>query len=135
VTVQVRNRSKDKLSVFFRRELLSFEVSGPDGRVSCDPQPDSRAPDRQAFRALTPGASITSTSRLIELCPDDAFARPGLYLAYARFDANSSGENLGLDAITGKFVSEKPAVIRIRTGELPFLGRRVMERVKVGESK
>ncbi len=134
ITVQIKNRSKEKLQVFFRRELVSFEVSGPDGRVTCDPQPDGRAPDRQAFRTLPAGGTITTTSRLIELCPDDAFARPGLYLAHARFDASASGGEFGFEAITGKFASEKPAVIRIRSGELPFLGRRVMERVKVGSA-
>ncbi len=134
ITVQIKNRSKEKHQIFFRRELVSFEVSGPDGRIRCDPQPDGRAPDRQAFRTLTPGGVVTTTSRLIELCPDDTFARPGLYLAHARFDASASGSEFGFEAVIGKFASEKPAVIRIRTGELPFLGTRVMERVKVGSA-
>ena len=133
VTVQVKNRSKERKYVFFRRELLSFEVSGPDGKTTCDPQPDTRAPDKQAFRLLNPGGALEATSRLIELCPDDTFARPGLYLAHARFEASATGEDFGIEAVTGVFVSEKPAVIRIRSGELPFLGTRVMQKVKVGE--
>ena len=41
--------------VYFRREFVSFEVSGPDGMTICDPQPDGRAPDRQAFTLLKLG--------------------------------------------------------------------------------
>src|SRR5690606_35109274 len=46
-------------------ELLSFEVMGPGGMASCDPQPDTRAPDRLAFLRLAPGQSMTITSRLV----------------------------------------------------------------------
>jgi hypothetical protein len=128
ITVRLKNISKDRKYVFFRRELLSFIVSGPDGLVSCDPQPESRVPDRQAFRSLAPGGAIEATSRLIELCPDDTFARPGLYLARARFAARVSGDEFGIEAVTGDFVSAQPAVVRIRTGELPFLKSRPLVR-------
>jgi len=134
VTVEIKNRSREPVRVFFRRELLSFALSGPDGAVTCDPQPDSRAPDLQGFRLLNPGGSFTRTSRLIELCPDDTFARPGLYLAHARFNASVTAEGFGFEALTGTFVSAKPAVIRIRTGDLPFFGRRTYQKVKVGET-
>ncbi len=86
--------------------------------VACDPQPDSRVPDKQAFKSIAPGGSIEATSRLIELCPDDTFARPGLYLARARFSPSVSGNDFGIEAVTGHFTSEQPAVIRIRSGEL-----------------
>ncbi len=132
VTVRVKNISKDRQQVFFRRELLSFVVSGPDGMVSCDPQPDSRVPDKQAFRALAPGGAIEATSRLIELCPDDTFARPGLYLARARFNPHVSGDDFGIEAVTGEFTSSEPAVIRIRSGELPFLKNRPIVRSQHG---
>ncbi|HVJ15567.1 MAG TPA: hypothetical protein VM686_09000, partial [Polyangiaceae bacterium] len=135
VTVEVRNRSNEPVRIFFRRELMSFDLSGPDGAITCDPQPDTRAPDLQAFRLLNPGGSVSSTSRLIELCPDDTFARPGLYLAHARFNASVPSEGFAFEALTGTFVSEKPAVIRIRTGELPFVGRRTFQRVKVGAAE
>jgi hypothetical protein len=136
ITVRVKNISKDRQQVFFRRELMSFVVSGPDGMVSCDPQPDSRVPDKQAFRTLAPGGFIEATSRLIELCPDDTFARPGLYLARARFSPHVSGEDFGIEAVTGDFTSAQPAIIRIRSGELPFRKNRPLIRSKVApESK
>jgi hypothetical protein len=111
---------------------VSFEVSGPDGSVICDPQPDGRAPDRQAFSFVAPGGSLTTTSRLIELCPDDTFARPGLYVVNAQLDTFADGAEFGFDAFVGRLVSERAVVIRIRKGVLPFPGTRTVEEVKVG---
>ncbi len=118
VAITLKNRGKRTHYVYFRRELLTFEVMGPGGWDSCDPQPDTRAPDRQAFLHLAPGQSMTITSRLVELCPKGTFARPGFYLVHARFDADENGEDYGLDAYVGRVASEKPANVRIRTGEL-----------------
>ncbi len=132
VTIAIKNRSKTSRYVYFRREFVSFEVSGPDGVMTCDPQPDGRAPDRQAFSLLAAGGSLTTTSRLIELCPDDTFARPGLYVVNAVLDTFAKGEEFGFDAFVGHLATEEPAVIRIRTGSLPFPGGRTLEEVKVG---
>jgi hypothetical protein len=132
VTIALKNRSKTSRHVYFRREFVSFEVSGPDGIMTCDPQPDGRAPDRQAFSILASGGSLTTTSRLIELCPDDTFARPGLYVVSAALDTFAKGEEFGFDAFVGHLATEEPAVIRIRTGSLPFPGTRTLEEVKVG---
>jgi hypothetical protein len=132
VTISLKNRQKKSQHVYFRREFVSFEVSGPDGVTTCDPQPDGRTPDRQAFSLLAAGGSLTTTSRLIELCPDDTFARPGLYVINAALDTFAKGEGFGFDAFVGHLVTEQPAVIRIRTGSLPFPGTRTLEEVKVG---
>jgi len=130
VTIKLKNRSKHSLTVYFRRELVSYEVMRPDGLVTCDPQPDLRAPDRQGFTHLGPGRSISVTSRLVELCPTGTFGQPGLYLVHARFDATEAGDDWDLDAFVGRVVSPNPATIRIRTGEQPFLKKRRMRRVK-----
>lgn len=132
ITTSLANRDKVPLRVYFRRELVSFEVTGPDGTLICDPQPDNRVPDRQAFSLLNPGKSLTVTSRLIELCPDDTFARPGLYVVSAQFDGATDGKEWGYDAFVGHVVAEQPAVIRVRSGSLPFPGPRLLEPVKVG---
>jgi hypothetical protein len=133
VTLAVVNRSKKTQQVYFRREFVSFEVSGPDGVVTCDPQPDGRAPDRQAFTTLNAGGSLAVTSRLVELCPDDTFARPGLYVVNAQLDTFANGSEFGFDAFVGRLVSEHSVVIRIRSGSLPFPGTRTVEAVKVGQ--
>lgn len=133
VAITLKNRAKRTHYVYFRRELLSFEVMGPGGLVSCDPQPDTRAPDRQAFLRLSPGRSMTITSRLVELCPKGTFSRPGFYLVHARFDADDSGEEFGLDAYVGRVASETPANVRIRTGELELEDKQAMRALQIIE--
>ncbi|MFO0567487.1 MAG: hypothetical protein U0263_17650 [Polyangiaceae bacterium] len=135
VQLTLRNRSKRSETVYFRRELVSFEVMRPDGLVTCDPEPDQRAPDRQAFAKLGPGGSITVVSRLIELCPTGTFGSPGLYLVHARYDATDSGDDYGLDAFVGRVVSRTPATVRIRTGEQPFLQKKTLSHAKVSEKR
>lgn len=131
VTLDVRARKKSQ--VYFRRELVSFTVHGPDGIRGCDPQPDERAPDRQAYVSLGAGKSVAATSLLAELCPKYTFGRPGLYVVSARFDAARDGSEFGLSAFTGRLESRKQALIRIKTGDLRPLPAAAPLRVKVGQ--
>jgi hypothetical protein len=132
-TATFTNRGKKKQDLYFRRELITYEVSGPDGVFQCDPEPDLRSPDRSAFQTLRPGGKFSAVSRLIEMCPAHAFARPGLYLVHARFDAVDAGTEYGLHAFMGRLVSDKPALVRVREGELPFTPSSGTQRVHVGE--
>jgi hypothetical protein len=132
-TATIANHGKQKQDLYFRRELVTYEVSGPDGVFECDPEPDLRSPDRSAFQTLRPGAKFSAVSRLIEMCPAHSFARPGLYLVHARFDANDAGTQFALHAFTGRLVSENPALVRVREGELPFTPSNGTERIHVGE--
>jgi len=132
-TATLANHGKQKQELYFRRELITYEVSGPDGVFHCDPEPDLRSPDRSAFQTLRPGAKFSAVSRLIEMCPAHSFARPGLYLVHARFDANDAGTEFGLHAFTGRLLSQKPAIVRVREGELPFTPSNSAERVRVGQ--
>ena len=133
VAITLKNRDKQTRYVYFRRELLSFEVMGPGGLSNCDPQPDTRAPDRQAFLRLTPGQTMTITSRLVELCPKGTFSRPGFYLVHARFDAPHDGEEYDLDAYVGRVSTQKPANVRIRTGDLYMYEKQAMRPLQVRE--
>jgi hypothetical protein len=132
IGLTLRNRSRRARHVYVRRELISFEVMGPDGLVNCDPEPDLRAPDRQAFQYLRPGGKVTVTSRLVELCPRGTFARPGLYLVHARLDANQTGDEYDLEAYVGRISSRRPTSIRIQTGDTPRM-RTVRRMRKQGE--
>jgi hypothetical protein len=134
VSVTVKNRSKETQTVYFRRELVKYEVMRPDGLATCDPQPDLRAPDRQAFARLGPGRSISVTSRLVELCPTGTFDKPGLYLVHARFQATETGEDFKLDSFVGEVLSRGPATVRIRTGEQPLVQKKKMKRVKLAKT-
>ena len=133
-TTTFTNRGKRKQDLYFRRELITYEVSGPDGVFQCDPEPDKRSPaDRSAVQTLRPGGKVSAVSRLIEMCPAHAFARPGLYLVHARFDAADPATDLGFKAFMGRLVSQKPALVRVRQGELPFTPAAGAMRVRVGE--
>jgi hypothetical protein len=133
VAIKLKNTSPHTQYVYFRRELLSFEVMGPGGTASCDPQPDVRAPDRQAFLQLSPGQSMSIPSRLVELCPKDTFARPGFYLVHARFESNETGEDYGIEAYVGRVATEHPANVRIRSGELSPYELEVMRPIQILE--
>lgn len=132
-TALVEVRAKQKSQLYFRRELVSFTVHGPDGIRGCDPQPDDRAPDRQAYSMLGPGQSVSATSLLTELCPKYTFGRAGLYLVTARLDAERDGSEFGLSAFTGRLESRKEALVRIRTGDFPPLPPPEPLLVKVGQ--
>jgi hypothetical protein len=133
-TTTITNRGRRKQDLYFRREMVTYEVSGPDGVFQCDPQPDRRSPaDRSAVQTLRPGGKFSAVSRLIEMCPAHAFARPGLYLVHARFDAADPATDLGFNAFMGRLLSAKPALVRVRRGELPFTPASGAVRVRVGE--
>ncbi|MES1175494.1 MAG: hypothetical protein ABUL62_14325 [Myxococcales bacterium] len=133
-TTTITNRGKKKEQIYFRRELITYEVSGPDGVFQCDPEPDKRSPaDPSAVQTLGYGGKLSAVSRLIEMCPAKAFARPGLYLVHARFDAADPGTDLGFHAFMGRLVSRKPALVRVRDGELPFTPPTGAMLVHVGE--
>lgn len=132
-TAVVEVRARKKTQIYFRRELVSYIVHGPDGIRGCDPQPDDRAPDRQAYSTLGAGQSLSATSLLTELCPKYTFGRPGLYLVSARMDAERTGAEFGLSAFTGRLESSHEALVRIRVGELPALPQPEPLHVKVGQ--
>lgn len=128
VQLTLHNRSKRKLLLYFRREFVTFEVIGPEGVTICNPSPDTRVPDRSAFVSLAPGAKKAYASRLAELCPADTFIMPGLYLVNARYDATESGAAWNLAAYTGSIETDRPANVRIRTGELSILHKVALNR-------
>ena len=128
VELTLHNRSKRKLLLYFRREFVTFEVIGPDGITLCNPAPDARTPDRSAFVSLAPGAKKAYASRLAEMCPADTFNMPGLYLVNGRYDATESGSTWNLAAYTGSIETERPANVRIRTGELSILHKVALSR-------
>ena len=132
-TAVVEVKAKRKTQLYFRRELVSFTVHGPDGIHGCDPQPDNRAPDRQAYSTLGAGQTLSATSLLTELCPKYTFGRPGLYLVSARFDAERDGSEFGLSAFTGRLESRREALVRIRTGDFPPLPPPEPLLVRVGQ--
>ena len=132
ISVSLVNHSKKAERVLFRRESLTFEVSGPDGLIACEPGPDNRAPDRSNITLLKPGRRLSSVSRLIELCPQGAMRRPGLYLVHARYDGLKDGDSDRPPTFSGRVVSREPVAIRVRRGWGEMPAQRQPERVRVG---
>ncbi|MBN2195799.1 MAG: hypothetical protein JW751_23475 [Polyangiaceae bacterium] len=119
VQLELRNRGAEPRFVYFRRELVSFEVVGPSGLSDCGAEPDHRSPDRHAFQRLAPGQSVTVYQRLVEACPRGTFATPGLYLVHARYESVHDGAEFELDAFVGRVSTEQPVGVRIRKGDRP----------------
>jgi hypothetical protein len=113
-TVRVRNPTASRVTVFVRRELLTFEVMSPSGTVNCVSEPDQRNPDRRAFTTLGPHGSMTIVSRLVELCARGTFSKAGLYVVHARLDAEADGSDFGLDAFVGSLHTLRPTTVRVR---------------------
>jgi hypothetical protein len=126
VQLTLENQGRSSTHVYFRREMVSFEVTGPKGITLCAATPTDRTPEARSFLKLEAHGKRTFTSRLAELCPSGTFATPGLYLVFARFDATESGEEQGLHAFTGPVICETPAAVRIRVGEASLLQKRMM---------
>lgn len=116
VTVGVGNAGEDPQTVVVRRELIAFDVRGPDGSFQC-PTGDMGPPDIASFSTLGRRASEQFVVRLIEMCPRGGFARPGLYEVSATWHAKFSGQALGIDAFVGTVSSSRPALVRVRSGE------------------
>lgn len=118
VTLGIGNNSDEPQAAVVRRELLSFDVVGPDGELEC-PVGEMGPPDSASFSTLAPGASQRFVVRLIEKCPSGSFSRPGLYEIHATWHSKFSGQGLGIDAFVGAVSSERPALVRVRSGERP----------------
>lgn len=116
VTVGVGNAGAEPQTVVVRRELISFDVRGPDGSFHC-PTTDMGPPDIASFSTLGQRKSEQFEVRLIEMCPRGGFARPGLYEVSATWHAKFSGQALGIDAFVGTVQSSRPALVRVRSGE------------------
>ncbi|HKO93470.1 MAG TPA: hypothetical protein VJU61_20090 [Polyangiaceae bacterium] len=111
--------------IFVRRELLDYDVQGPDGFFQC-PGSDVGSPDFASFTTLRPHAAERLMVRLIEVCPRRSFARPGLYEVRARLAAKWSGQDLGLDAFVGQLEATHPAFVRVRSGDRSSFARLVV---------
>jgi hypothetical protein len=123
VTVRLENQSETARRVYFRRDLVSFLIKGPDGDHECDPfSAEFRAPDQQAFTTIGAGKSVSFTTQLLEFCPAESFARAGFYYVSAVLPATAPGADE--DVFTGKLAASKPRPVRLHRAEFPFTIRR-----------
>lgn len=117
IQIEIKNPARQGRHLFFRRELVTYEVIGPTGTTTCSIYPDDRVPTKQAFDYIGPGGSLRVASRLAEICAPGTFTTPGLYKIHARLDATHSGREQGLDAFVGVVTSREPGLLRLRGGK------------------
>lgn len=114
-TIRLRNVSNQMVTVYLRRDLITFEVEGPGGRkTTCEPIDAMRHPARRGFTKLAPHRSVVLTSRLVELCPRWTFANHGEYLVRARYDPRATGAMVGVEAFTGELETNRPVSVRVK---------------------
>lgn len=114
VTVTAKNTSGRSMRLFLRRELISYQVTGPTGPTTCRMNPGARAPSPAAYSSLAAGGAISLTTRLAEACPKGTFDTPGNYTVFARIDAQNDGREHGFVAFTGTAITQQPAALTVR---------------------
>jgi hypothetical protein len=116
ITVGIVNTSSTTQQIFIRRELIEYEVHGPDGIFECQ-SAEVGPPDHASFTNLRPRRTQSFVVRLIEMCPRGRFARPGLYEVHAALNSKHSGQHLSLDGFVGLLEAQRPALVRVRSGD------------------
>jgi hypothetical protein len=143
VTITATNVGHRPTSALLRPRMVAFRIEGPlaSGRGSstpyptvdgdpvppaitrCDARPPTNSIPREAFRTLKPGASMSLTLIVSEVCAPDVFRRPGLYKLTPTFHANESGASVGVTAYTGVVPAVAPTLVRVHAGPAPFHSR------------
>jgi hypothetical protein len=124
VAVTLRNLGDSTQRAYFRRDLIAFSVVGPDGEKSCEADDSFRAPESSGFLTLGPHQAETLTTRLLEFCAEDVFARPGFYYVSAHLSTESLDDDVEASVFRGRLASDKPRPVRVHTAELPFRARK-----------
>lgn len=109
VTVELRNTSGKSMDIFIRRELFTYEISGPLGEATCHMYPAERAPDASAFTTLAPGETRSLSTRLAEACPEGTWDEPGTYSVSASFETTADGAEHEIDAFMGSASTKSAA--------------------------
>jgi hypothetical protein len=115
-TFALVNATDQPQQIFVRREVVQYEVRGPDGYFVC-PASDTGTPDLNSYTTLPPHGAERYAVRLIEVCPRRSFARPGLYEVQATLAAHWNGHDIGLDAFVGQLDSLRSSFVRVRSGD------------------
>lgn len=114
-TVSLRNRDHAPVTTLFRPSTVGFEVLGPEGVVHCTQRIVRGSPIAELFSTLAAGASSSLTVNVDAACPNETFARAGVYEVSAIFDSTgASGTALGLRTLDASVRGREPLLVRVR---------------------
>lgn len=121
ISVTLKNEGYRPALLHFRGDDVGFFVTKPTGEtVACNQSNDLRAPARDFFETMKPGARKSVTLRLQELCPVALFDRPGIYQISAIAHIHQSGDAYRLPALVADIAAVQPTRLRVRTGPQPY---------------
>ena len=106
--------------LYVRPDAWRFHVRGPLGDVTCAVERGGGSPPPDLFRRVTRRSAVRATLDADFFCPEHTFDLAGVYEVAPEVELPHSGEEYGLDAVTGRF--RGPAVpIRITHGQGGYL--------------
>jgi hypothetical protein len=119
LSLQLKNMSADRVTLFARPKGIGTSVSGPSGDVNCLPQGQSGA-IRELYTTLGAKGSTTLRAAIERICPRNTFAEPGVYRLRPFLDVRATDAS-GIRARFDVFESENVTEIRVRMGKHPAL--------------
>jgi hypothetical protein len=121
ITVNLKNESSRPVTLAFRPQTVSFEVTSPSGRRTTCGTPGMTGIGRELLTTLGKDRQSALTLAIGRICPDGTFDERGLYAVSAKVDTRrtsvSGGESLSL--YSGAVTTDKPTWLRVRTGRAP----------------
>jgi hypothetical protein len=126
VNIRAVNEGRRELISALRGRMLSFTVEqlGPDNEPRqsfiCRGSERPHAMPTEAGRDLDAGQAVTIPIMLAEICPRDAFERPGLYRVRPGIDTALEGEMLKQHPYIGKALARQSSLVRVATSRKPY---------------
>jgi hypothetical protein len=124
VNVTITNSSPRSVLVHLRREYLTYEVTGPDGSLTCQMLPSALSAGTISYTSIAPGASVSVATRLAEACPPGTFGQPGRYTVAVRFAPESIGEERNANAYVGSIDGTRVVTLLVpgpQPSALPYM--------------
>ncbi|HEY8432729.1 MAG TPA: hypothetical protein VIL20_30370 [Sandaracinaceae bacterium] len=106
--------------VYVRPDAFSFHVRGPLGDATCRIESGGGSPPPDLYRRITTRVAVRASLDAAYFCPEGTFLLAGVYEVTPEVRLSHSGEEWGLDAVTGRFVGPTVA-IRITHGERGYV--------------
>jgi hypothetical protein len=125
IPLTLRNESSRAVTLRFRPDTLSFDVTGPLGVQTCTWPAILGAPTREIFTTLPPKAATNLSVVLTAYCGGHMFDQGGLFVVRPRLDTTkASGASIGLRTFDGVVRGASPTVVRLHRGTAPVVSLR-----------